>query len=157
MTDSSDLETRKIIFIPGLELMKSKELFGLAFSTLTELPATFLKCMVRITKNILKFLKFGKENNLLAIEHFKFWIELLEDDTFSDEKSEIIDLAVETYPGSVDLWTEKMLFSGKLPENATKSYTLKATKAVQKYFSAASDALKNEKNSSLEIWKVMLR
>jgi len=144
-------------YFQGLELMKSKELFGLAFSTLTELPTTFPKCMVRITKNILKLLKFGKENNLLAVEHFKFWIELLDDDTFSDEKSEIIDLAIETYPDSVDLWTEKMVFSGKLPGDATKSDTLKATKAVQKHFSAALEALKNGKNSSLEIWNVMLR
>jgi len=144
-------------YFQGLESMKSKELFGLAFSTLTELPTIFPKCMVRITKNIMKLLKFGKENSLLSVEHFKFWIELLDDESHADEKSEIIDLAVETHPHSVDLWTEKMVFASKLPEEATKSDAMKATKAAQKHFSDALEALKNEKDSSLKIWNVMLR
>ena len=147
----------KSISFSGLESMKSKELFGLAFSTFTELPTIFPKCMVRITKNILKLLKFGKENSLLSVEHFKFWIELLDDESYADEKLEIIDLAVEKYPLSVDLWTEKMVFASKLPEEATKSDSLKATKAAQKHFSDALEALKNEKDSSVKIWNVMLQ
>ena len=141
-------------YIQSLEQLKSKELFQMAFSTLTECSTLYPKIMVRITKNILKLLKTGHENSLLGAEHYKFWIQILDDDVHSDEKSEIISSAVSQYPDNVDLRTEQLLF--------TQTRTVKMTrdrghKTMMKCFTEAVEALQENQESSVKIWEVMLR
>jgi len=95
-------------YLEGLELEKSEELFKLAFSTLTEISDLYPHSPIRILKALLRLLRFGKEHKLLAVEHYKFWLELLDDGEGSEEQRELLRLGLSQHPQSVCLWTEDL-------------------------------------------------
>ena len=129
----------------------------MAFSTLTELPSIFPKSLVRITKNILKLLEYGKENSLLEVEHFKFWIELLDDDKLVEKKKNLIAAALEVYPSSVELWTEQLIFTQKTDSKGSKGDGGTCSKALENDFHESVSALADNKKDTLQIWNVLLR
>ena len=135
-------------YFEGLELNKSKELFELAFSTLTELPSIFPKSMVRITKNLLKLLEFGKEHGLLAVGHYKLWLELLDDEAQDVQKTGLLGLALDQHPASVPLWTAQLSFTHRTGAPGTK--------ALGKQFGAALEAVRGDPEAAVEVWEVML-
>ena len=123
-------------YFQGLELHQSEELFKLSFSTLTDLADLYPRSPVRILKSILRLLRFGKEHNLLGVEHYKFWLELLDD---AEERRELVRRGLSHHPQSVCLWTEELLLASSLPSSLRR-----ALKAVQA-----------EERS--EVWRVALR
>ena len=135
-------------YFEGLENEKDgrKSLFQMAFTTLIDLPTLYPKSMVRITKNILRLLNYGKEHNLLSVDHIKFWLQLLDDETQKEKKAELLSEALQQYPDSVDLWKEQLLFTNKS----------KGSKALEKSFSEALESVQADSSSSVKIWEVML-
>jgi len=133
-------------YFEGMNVCKSKEMFEMAFSTLTELADIFPNSIVRIVKNIVKLLQYGKEHDLLAVNHFKFWLQLQNCETQKKEMMELVKHSLTQYPSSVDLWTEKLLL------------TMKASgpKATASSFSIGLKAVGNNNSDSLALWKVML-
>ena len=131
-------------YFEGLEKEESKDLFQMAFTTLIDLPSLFPKSMVRITKNIFKLLSHGREHNLLSVENYKFWLQLLDEDF---QKTELLSQALEQFPDSVDLWSEQLKFTRKS----------KGSKAVMKPFGEALEAVQADNKSCVKIWEVVLR
>ena len=144
-------------YFEGLQKLKDQELFKMAFSTLTELPSMFPKSLVRITKNILRLLEYGRENSLLGVEHFKFWIELLDDDKQVDKKKDLIADALKVYPSSVELWTEQLIFTQKIDSKGSKEGEGSCSKVLENHFRESVSALADNKEETLQIWNVLLR
>ena len=140
-------------YLAGLEQLASKELFQLAFSTLTECSSVYPKSIVRITKNIVKLLEAGQEAGLLGAEHYRFWVQLLDDEVHADKKTEVINDAVAKYPGCVDIRTEQLLC---VSNKAAKMSKDRGSKALMKSFSEAVKALREDRGASVRIWEVML-
>lgn len=133
-------------YFEGLEKDGSKSLFQMAFTTMIDLPTIYPKSMVRITKNILKLLNHGKDHHLLSVEHIKFWLQLLDDETQNEQKAELLSEALEQFPNSVDLWTEQLMFTNKS----------KGSQALEKSFSEALEAVQGDNSNSVKIWEVLL-
>ena len=133
-------------YFEGLENDGSKSLFQMAFTTLIDLPTLYPKSMVRITKNILQLLNYGKDHNLLSVDHIKFWLQILDDETQKDKKAELLSEALQQFPDSVDLWTEQLVFTNKS----------KGSQALEKSFSEALDLVQADTSSSVKIWEVLL-
>jgi hypothetical protein len=60
-------------YYKGFRVCKTKEVFGMAFNTITDLAEVFPNSIVRIVKNIIKLLEFGKVEDLLEMKYYKFW------------------------------------------------------------------------------------
>ena len=133
-------------YFEGLENDGSKSLFQMAFTTLIDLPTLYPKSMVRITKNILQLLNYGKDHNLLSVDHIKFWLQILDDETQKDKKAELLSEALQQFPDSVDLWTEQLVFTNKS----------KGSQALEKSFSEALDLVQADTSSSVKLWEVLL-
>lgn len=144
-------------YFQGLDKLKNHELFQMTFSTLTELPSVFPKSLVRITKNILKLLEYGRDNSLLGIGHYKFWIELLDDEKQTEKKKELIKDALVVYPSSVELWTDQLVLIQKTETKGSKEEEGKCFKPLQEQFNESVKALANNKTDTLQIWNVLLR
>lgn len=133
-------------YYEGMKVCNSKEMFEMAFSTLTELADIYPNSLARIVKNIVQLLEYGKEHDLLEVNHFKFWLELQDFETQKKEKMELVKHSLTQYPSSVDLWIEKLLL------------TMKASgpKATAASFSSGLKSVGSSSCDSLSLWKVML-
>eukprot|EP00092_Neocalanus_flemingeri_P021500 GFUD01023314.1.p1 GENE.GFUD01023314.1~~GFUD01023314.1.p1 ORF type:complete len:567 (+),score=246.89 GFUD01023314.1:58-1758(+) len=133
-------------YYEGLEVCKSKEMFEMAFSTLSDLTEIFPNSLVRIVKNIIKLLNYGKDNDLLEVKHFKFWLELQDYETQKKEMSELVKHSLTQFPTSVDLWIEQLVLTLK------KS----GAKAASTSFSRSLAAVGSSSSDSCRLWQVML-
>eukprot|EP00090_Calanus_glacialis_P009595 TRINITY_DN17984_c0_g1_i1.p1 TRINITY_DN17984_c0_g1~~TRINITY_DN17984_c0_g1_i1.p1 ORF type:complete len:572 (-),score=233.17 TRINITY_DN17984_c0_g1_i1:52-1767(-) len=133
-------------YYEGLEVCKTKEMFGMAFSTLTDLAEVFPNSIVRIVKNIIKLLEFGKKEDLLEVKHYKFWLELQDPETHKKGMVELVKHSLTQYPTSVDLWIEQLVLSLKTggPKAASSSFTRGLT------------AVGARSSDSCRLWQVML-
>ena len=125
-----------------LQKPQSRELFSLAFSTLTELSELFPRSERRLLKQILRLLKLGEEQKLLGAEHYQFWLQILDCTANKAERSDLIKSALTAHPQSVALWTEELLAS-----TSTSSLTSSLRRALA--------AVRSE-DSGL-VWEVALR
>jgi hypothetical protein len=51
-------------------------------------------------------LEYGKENHLLEVKHFKFWLELQDPE---NQKEMMMKQSLTRFPTSVDLWIEQLV------------------------------------------------
>ena len=126
-------------YFQGLETSPSPELFSLAFSSLTSLGDLYPRSERRILKQILRLLKFGEEKKLLGVEHFQFWLEILDSQANKAERSGLMKQALTAHPQSVSLWTEELVVSPSL------------SSSLRRALAAVSS------EDSLLVWEVALR
>lgn len=98
----------------GFRVCKTKEGFGMAFNTITDLAEVFPNSSVRIVKNIIKLLEFGKVEDLLEMKHYKFWLELQDLETHKKGMMELVKHSLTQYPTSVELWIEQLVLRMKV-------------------------------------------
>ena len=76
---------------------------------------------MRILKQILRLLRFGEEHKLLGVEHFKFWLEILDSKANKTERKVLLKQGLTAHPQSVPLWTEELLASSGLASSLAAS------------------------------------
>jgi len=133
-------------YFEGLKVCKSKELFEMAFSTVSSLPEMYPNSIVRIVKSLIKLLQFGKENELLEVKHFKFWLDLQDPESQRKDMMELLKYATSVHPSSVELWIEHLVLSAKTGN----------AKTVFSSFSHGLQAVKQNRDDRLRLWQVML-
>jgi len=103
-------------YIEGLEKVKEadKELFELAISTFKELAEASNNCLNKIMTCLSKLLDKGLTEKLLSVQHFKFWIQLLDIETDEEFMLELIEEGVNCHKNSVDLWIELIVLNFKI-------------------------------------------
>jgi len=133
-------------YYDGLEACKSKEMFDMAFSTLTDLVEIFPNSIARIVKNIVKLLEYGKLEDLLDVKHFKFWLQLQDPETQKKAMMELVKHSLTKYPSSADMWIEQLVLSLKSG----------GSKAASTSFCRALTAVSGSSSDSCRLWQVML-
>jgi len=133
-------------YYEGLEVCKSKEMFDMAYSTLTDLVEIFPNSIARIVKNIVKLLQYGKLEDLLDVKHFKFWLQLQDPETQKKAMLELVKHSLTKYPSSADMWIEQLVLSLKSG----------GSKAANTSFCRALTAVSGSSSDICRLWQVML-
>jgi len=133
-------------YYEGLSVCKSKEMFHMAFDTLTNLIEIYPNSVVRVVKSILKLLQYGKEEDLLEVKHYKFWLELHDPDTDGKTMLELVKDSLTSYPSSVDMWIEQLVLSIKTG----------GARAGTSSFCRGLAAVSGSAGDSCRLWQVML-